>query len=421
MTALLLLALVAALLVLRQPLLVILLAAIAYAQWAWGRGQLEWIIEDMFVSLDKQIILAIPMFMLCGGVMTQGDAARRLTAVARALTGHLPGGMGIASILSCGVFAAISGSSIVTMLAIGSVLYPAMREAGYSRHYALGNVMAGGTLGIIIPPSIQLILYGLVTETSIVDLFSAGIGPGLLLVAVMVVHSVWVNWRAPRVAFSAPALRQALQEGIWSLLMPVILLGGIYSGFFSPTEAAALALLYAVVIEMWVHRELRFSDLGRVVLETAKLGGALFPLIAVALSLNLLLIENQVPAQLLKLVEGWIQSPLLFMVVTNIMLLIVGCFMTTAEAILILGPMLAPMAVLYGFDKVVFGVIMIINLEIGLLTPPVGLNLIVAMSAFKEPFATLAKAAVPFIALMLLALAMVSTWPQISLFFVGAN
>lgn len=418
MSALILLAIVAALLILRQPLLVILLAAIAYAQMVWGSGQLGWIIEDMFVSLDKELILAIPMFMLCGGVMTKGTTARRLTDVARALVGHLPGGLGVAGILSSAIFAAISGSSIVTMLAIGSVIYPAMREAGYTKRFALGTVMSGGTLGIIIPPSIPLILYGLVTETSIVDLFRAGVGPGLLLVGLFAVYSVIANRKMTTARFSMRGLIESLRHGVWALMMPVILLGGIYSGFFSPTEAAAVALVYAVIIELLVHREIALRDLKDVVLEAAKLGGALFPLIAVALSLNLILIENRVPDQMVDLVDDWITSPVTFIIMVNLLLLAVGAFMTTAEAILILGPILAPMAVFYGFDKVVFGVIMIVNLEIGLLTPPVGLNLIVAMSAFKEKFGLLVRAALPFIALMIGALALISWLPQISLFFV---
>jgi C4-dicarboxylate transporter DctM subunit len=200
--------------------------------------------------------------------------------------------------------------------------------------------------------------------------------------------------------------------------MPVILLGGIYSGFFSPTEAAAVALVYSVFIELAVHREIRFRDLKGVVLEAAKLGGALFPLIAVALSLNLILIENRVPDLMVDWVNGWIDSPITFIIIVNLLLLAVGAVMTTAEAILILAPILAPVAAIYGFDKVVFGIIMIVNLEIGLLTPPVGLNLIVAMTAFKAKFIELVKAAMPFILLMIFALGLISWLPSISLYFV---
>jgi C4-dicarboxylate transporter DctM subunit len=413
--ALILLGLVLLLLLLRQPLLVILLAAAALVHIVWGKGQLDYIIEDMWVSLDKELILSIPMFVLCGGVMTKGSTSRRLIAIASALTRPLPGGMAVACVLSCGIFAAISGSSIVTMLAIGSVMYPAMRGAGYDNRYALGVVMAGGTLGIIIPPSIPLILYGLVTETSITDLFVAGVGPGLLILAVFAVHAMWVNRHVPTQPFEWSLLGRALREGIWAVLMPVILLGGIYTGYFSAIEAAAVALLYALVIEIAVHREMKLSDFYDVVLDASKLGGTLFPLLAVALSLNLVMTEHRVPTQMVELMKGWIDSPLMFMLLVNLLLLLVGCLMTSGEAILILAPILAPLALAYGYDKVLFGIIMIVNLEIGFLTPPVGLNLLVAMSTFRQKFGELVIAAAPFIVLMLLCLAVVVWQPWIAM------
>jgi C4-dicarboxylate transporter, DctM subunit len=416
---LIILGLVAALLLLRQPLLVILLAVVAVVHLVWGKGQLDYIIEDMWISLDKELILSIPMFILCGGVMTKGSTARRLIDIASALTGHLPGGLAVACVLSCGIFAAISGSSIVTMLAIGTVMLPAMQRAGYGDRYALGAVMAGGTLGIIIPPSIPLILYGLVTESSITDLFVAGIGPGLLLLLVFALHGMWVNRKMPRQAFNTGALWQALRRGIWALLMPIILLGGIYSGYFSAIEAAAVSLIYALVIETFVHREFKPRDFYDVVLDASKLGGTLFPLLAVALSLNLVLTEHRVPMMMVEMMRGWIDSPLAFMLIVNVLLLIVGCLMTSGEAILILAPMLAPMAAAYGYDKVLFGIIMIVNLEIGFLTPPVGLNLLVAMSNFKRKFGELVQAAVPFIFLMLACLALIAWQPWIAMALVG--
>jgi C4-dicarboxylate transporter DctM subunit len=417
-TALLVVGLVLLLLVLRQPLLVILLAIAAVVQIVWGRGQLDYIVEDMWVALDKELILSIPLFMLCGSVMTRGSTARRLIAVMDALTRSLPGGLGVSCILTCALFASISGSSIVTMLAVGTVMYPAMMQAGYDRRFALGAVMAGGTLGIVIPPSIPMILYGLVTESSITELFLAGVGPGLLLTGLMSAYAMWVNRRMPTQRFESAVLRRALREGVWALLTPVILLGGIYSGFFTPTEAAAVGLLYALVIEMFVHRTFTLRDFRLVVLETAKLGGSLFPVLAVALSLNIVLIEHRVPASMVGLVQGWIDSPTTFMLLVNLLLLGVGCLMTTGEAILVLAPLLAPVAEAFGYDKVVFGIIMILNLEIGFLTPPVGLNLIVAMSAFKQPFGLLCRAAIPFILIMFLGLALVVIEPRIAMWLV---
>jgi C4-dicarboxylate transporter DctM subunit len=321
-------------------------------------------------------------------------------------------------VLSCAVFAAISGSSIVTMLAIGSVMFPAMRRAGYDIKFTLGAIMSGGTLGILIPPSIPMIIYGLVTETSIIDLFAAGFGPGILLTVVLSGYAVWFNRKRPAEAFSLNEFFVAFRRGIWAVLMPVIMLGGIYSGFFTATEAAAVALAYAMVVEIFVHRELKFVDFYNVVLDASKLGGSLFPVLAVALSLNIILIEHRIPQSMVGFMQGYIDDPWVFMLLVNVLLLIVGCLMTTGEAILVLAPLLAPMAAAYGFDKVIFGLIMILNLEIGYLTPPVGLNLIVAMSAFKQPFGLLCRAAIPFILLMLGCLVAVIWQPWIAMYFV---
>ena len=419
MTALLLVGIVLALLILRQPLLVILMSVAAYIHIVWGQAKLDYIIEDMWVGLDKEVILSIPLFILCGNVMTRGSIAQRLINILASITRPLPGGMAVACVLSCAVFAAISGSSIVTMLAIGSIMYPAMRQAGYNMNFTLGAIMSGGTLGIIIPPSIPMIIYGLVTETSVTDLFAAGFGPGILLTVVLSIYSVWVNRHMPTERFDFAHFKKAFRNGIWSAMMPVILLGGIYTGYFTATEAAAVALCYAMLVEVFIHRELKFSDFYKVVLDTSKLGGSLFPVLAIALSLNIILTEHRVPQMLVTAIQGYITSPVMFMLIVNALLLLVGCLMTTGEAILVLAPLLAPVAAAYGYDKVIFGLIMILNLEIGYLTPPVGLNLIVAMSAFKQPFGRLCIAAIPFILLMMFCLALVIWQPWIAMYFVN--
>jgi len=421
MTALLLVGIVLALLILRQPLLVILMSVAAYIHIVWGQAKLDYIIEDMWVGLDKEVILSIPLFILCGNVMTRGSIAQRLINILASITRPLPGGMAVACVLSCAVFAAISGSSIVTMLAIGSIMYPAMRQAGYNLNFTLGAIMSGGTLGIIIPPSIPMIIYGLVTETSVTDLFAAGFGPGILLTVVLSIYSVWVNRHMPTERFDFAHFKKAFRNGIWSAMMPVILLGGIYTGYFTATEAAAVALCYAMLVEVFIHRELKFSDFYKVVLDTSKLGGSLFPVLAIALSLNIILTEHRVPQMLVTAIQGYITSPVMFMLIVNALLLLVGCLMTTGEAILVLAPLLAPVAAAYGYDKVIFGLIMILNLEIGYLTPPVGLNLIVAMSAFKQPFGRLCIAAIPFILLMMFCLALVIWQPWIAMYFVNGK
>ncbi|MFO1198405.1 MAG: TRAP transporter large permease [Burkholderiaceae bacterium] len=418
MSAFLAIGLVVLLLFLRQPLLIILLCLAAAVQMIWGRGQLDYIVEDLWVALNKETILSIPMFLMCGGIMTRGSTARRLIRVAEALTCRVPGGLGAACILACMVFAAISGSSIVTMLAVGGIMLPAMKQAGYSERFSLGVVLAGGSLGVVLPPSVPLIIYGLVTETSIVDLFKAGLLPGLLLVVLFAGYAMWVNRRAPTRPFDWADLGRALREGVLAILMPVLLLGGIYSGYFSVTESAAVALAYALIVEVFVLKEMKLAELQHVVIDTAKLAGSLFPLLAVALSLALVLAEHRVPEHLVELLKGWFTNPYTFMITVNLLLLVVSCLMTTTEALLILGPLLAPVAAAYGYDKVFFGIIMIHNLEIGYLLPPLGINLLIAMTAFKQKLGELTIAAAPFLVLMVVGLALLVIFPWITLVMV---
>lgn len=405
-----LLVMVLVLLAIRQNVVVILLASAAFVHLAWGDGQLIFLIEDLWISLDNETLLAIPMFLIAGNLMTRGSIARRLVEVSRLLTTALPGGLGIATILSCAIFAAISGSSPVTLLAVGAILYPALLQNGYSKRFALGALTSGGTLGIIIPPSIPLILYGLATEKSISDLFIAGIIPGIMLTLALSVYAWWANRHMPVTPFDPSAFVQALKDGIWSLLMPVILLGGIYTGWFSPTEAAAVALLYGLIIEALVHRELKPRDVYDTLVETAKMLGMLFPLVAVALSLKTVLTIEGVPHALADWITATVDSKIAFLIAVNLLLLVVGCLFDVISAILILGPLLLTAATAYGINPIHFGVMMVINLEIGFLTPPIGLNLIVAMTAFKEKFGEICIAVLPFIGIIMCILVLVTFW-----------
>ncbi len=418
LAAIILFVLVVALLALRVNLVAVLLILGAYVHLVWGEGEVVYIIEDMWIALDKEVLLSIPLFLLVGAIMGRGEIARRLIDVMREMTGALPGGMAVATILTCAVFAAISGSSAVTLIAVGSIAYPSLIREGYSRRFSLGALATGGTLGVIIPPSIPMILYGIATETSIVDLFTAGIIPGLVLVVLLSGYTLAVNRKLPRTGFSLSRLLRALRAGIWAMLLPVILLGGIYSGYFSPTESAAVALGYAVVIEMFVHREITLADLREVAIDTAAMMGSLFPILAIALSINLLLTTHQVPAALTAWMSGMITSKFTFLIVINILLLLVGMVMDMVSAILILAPILLVLGRAYGIDPVHLGIIMTVNLEIGLLTPPVGMNLIVAMTALREDFGLIVRGVLPFIAVMLVGLALITFVPQLSLFLV---
>lgn len=368
--------------------------------------------------MDNSVLLAIPMFIIAGALMSRGSIAERLIEIVSAATQWMPGGLGFATILSCALFAAISGSSPATLLAVGAVMYPALKTAGYTRNFALGAVTSAGTLGIIIPPSIPLIIYGIITETSIVDLFLAGIIPGALLTLALGLYSVIRNRHVPRTAFSLPRLVAALRNGIWSLLLPVILLGGIYSGFFSPTEAAAVSVGYALLIEIFIHRELGIRDFFAVGLQTAQMLGTLFPIVAVALSIKTILAIEGIPQDFATWLQGAVSSKIAFLLAVNAALLIIGCLIDVVSAILLLGPILFAAAHSFGIDPVHFGIIMVINLEIGLLTPPVGLNLLVAMTAFRERFRDICVSVLPFIAIMIGILLLVTFMPQLSLLFV---
>jgi C4-dicarboxylate transporter DctM subunit len=409
---------VLALLLLRQNLFVILGCVTAYAYIAFAGESLDGIILDAWSALNKDILLSIPLYILAGNIMAQGGIANRLIRFMRALTAPIPGGLAIAAVLSCAVFAAVTGSGTVTLVAVGAVMYPALLEAGYSKHFSIGALCAAGTLGVIIPPSIPLILYGVMTRTNIADLFMAGVGPGLLLTGAMVVYAMWVCRGAERTSWSLGELGAAFSKGIWALLMPVLILGGIYGGIFTPTESAAVAVVYALLVELLIYRELGPADLGEVTVRTSRLLGALFPVLMLAFSLNMFLTYQQVPEQMVGWLGERISSPLVMLVGTNLFLILIGCLMDIGSAILILAPMLAPLAADQGLSPLHFGVIMVVNLEIGYLTPPLGLNLIVAMSVFHEDFWTICRAVLPFVALMLACLAVIAFTPQLTMLFV---
>jgi C4-dicarboxylate transporter DctM subunit len=415
MKALLGAALLFLLMLLRQPLLLLLAAGTAFVHVVLARGEVEYMIQDIWSALDREILLSIPMFLLAGAVMTRGTIARRLVRIMVALTAPIPGGLVVATVLSCAVFAAISGSSIVTMLAVGTVMFPALLAAGYPRTFSIGLICAGGTLGIIIPPSIPMILFGIMTETSITRLFIAGVLPGLLLAALLGLYAWWRNRGLGGGRWDGREILRAFRDGLPALALPVLLLGGIYSGHFTPTEAAVAALVYALVVEGLVYREVGVKDFYRMVGETVVTLGTLLPLVAFATSLSVILDYERVPQDLVAWVQTWIDDRASFLLAANVLLLVAGAFMEVGSAIVILAPLLMPMAKVYGVDPVHFGIIMTVNLEIGYITPPVGLNLFVAMAAFKAGFAEVCRAALPFVVVMLVGLAIVSAVPALSL------
>jgi len=406
-----------ALLFLRQPVVLILAGCTAYIHiFLASKSSVEYLVQDMWFTVDREVLLSIPMFILAGSLMTSGSIAQRLINVMVAMTAPVPGGLAIAAVLACGVFAAISGSSIVTMLAIGTIMYPALLKDGYSKVFSIGLICSAGTLGVMIPPSIPMILYGIVTETSITKLFIAGIAPGLVLVLLFSVYSYAKNRSKPTQEFDLERIAVAWKEGVFAIFLPVLLLGGIYTGYFSPTESAAVSLLYALLVELLIHRSMKLESYKQVALGTVTMLGALLPLLAICTSLNTILAYEGIAKSWVAFVAANVSSPVLVMLGINVLLLIVGCLMEVASAIMVFAPLLYPMAMNAGFDPVHFGIIMTANLEIGYLTPPVGLNLIVAMAAFRESFALIVRGVVPFMVIMLAWLALVASWPSMVLY-----
>ena len=406
-----------ALLWLRQPILVLLGCASLFLYAFFDDGRPEYLIYDVWEAFNKEVLLAIPLFMFAGAVMSRGSIARRLIDFAVAVTRFMPGGLAIATVLSAAGFAAISGSAAVTLLAVGAIMHQALIENGYGKGFAIGLICASGVLGIIVPPSIPLILYGVMTETSIADLFIAGLGPALLLIAVLALYTLIRHGRqSGGGSWDWQEVKRTGLRALPAMPLPVLVLGGIYGGFFTPTEAAAVSVALAVLVELAVHRDLNLRDLWDISLETSRLMGSLFLVLAFAVSINVFLTYQQIPQQTLAAMEGMIDSPWQFLALGNLLLLAVGMVIDIGSAVLILSPLLEPLANRLGIESVQLGIMMILNLGIGYLTPPMGLNLIVAMGAFKEDFATVVKAVLPFIGLMLLALALVALIPQISTF-----
>ena len=377
--------------------------------------------ESMRKITDKHPLLAIPFFVLSGSIMSRGAIADRLIGVARSLFSGIPGGLGIATVLACMFFAAISGSSPVTVITIGGVMYPALVAAGYSERFAIGLVTSAGTLGILIPPSIPMIIYGIfaseaTTPIKSEELFLAGVGPGLLIGLFFSIYCFFVGWRRGErfKRYDEPILERLI-EGVWSLMLPVIILGGIYSGLFTATEAAAVSVLYSVFVEVWVHRSLTFEDLPSVIGEATVLMGSLLVIFVMAVGLNDLITDLEIADQVVAWIKQQDLTPITFMLVLNLFLLLVGCVMDIMSAIMILVPLLAPMAVAYGIDPIHLGIVFIVNLELGYLTPPMGLNLFVSTSLFNKPLGTVIRSVLPTLALLALALVCVTYIPSIAL------
>lgn len=418
MTILFLFVVLFALMLIGAPIAVSLGLAGASTIMLFSNDSVRSLAIKLFETGEHYTLLAIPFFLLAGSFMTTGGVARRLIDFANACVGHIRGGLAMGSVLACMLFAALSGSSPATVAAVGSIAIAGMVRSGYPKPFAAGIVTNAGTLGILIPPSVVMVVYAAATESSVGALFMAGVVPGLLLgvviMAIIYIIAVKKNLPAqPRATFKE--WLTAGRKAVWGLSLMVVILGGIYSGMFTPTEAAAVAAVYSAFVAIFIYKDLAFKDVPKVVLESAKLSIMLMFIIANAMLFAHVLTTEQIPQQ----ITAWVMQaglePWMFLIMVNIVLLIAGAFMEPSAIILILAPILFPIAVELGIDPIHLGIIMVVNMEIGLITPPVGLNLFVTSAVTKMPVEQVVKATLPWVVVMLFFLAAITYLPAISL------
>jgi len=383
-----------------------------------GRDSLASLALKLFETSEQFTLLAIPFFILAGAFMTTGGVARRMIRFAIACIGHLQGGLAMASVLACMLFAAVSGSSPATVVAVGSIVIAGMVRAGYSKEVAAGVICNAGTLGILIPPSIVMVVYAAATESSVGKLFMAGVLPGILLgLMLMLAIYVWARVvglpRQPRASLNEVLV--AGRESLWGLLLLVIILGGIYGGVFTPTEAAAVSAVYAFFVAVYVYRDIGLKHVPKVLVDAGRVTVMLMFIIANALLFAYVLTTERIPQSIAEQIVSWGMTPWQFLAVVNILLLIAGNFMEPTGIILILAPILFPIATRLGVDPIHLGIIMVVNMEIGMVTPPVGLNLFVTSGITGLSVMQVVRAAFPWLSVLLVFLVIITYIPSISL------
>jgi C4-dicarboxylate transporter DctM subunit len=375
--------------------------------------------QSILNGIDKFPLLAIPAFIFAGNLMEQGGITQSIVRVFRHMLGHIPGSLGIVTIFSCMFFAAISGSGPGAAAAVGAIMIPAMIRYGYPPAYAAAAAATGGTLGVMIPPSNPMILYGIIANTSIRDLFIAGVVPGVLigfaLAGVAYLYAKWLGIKAIDREESDGSIWRVLWDGKAALAMPVIILGGIYSGFFTPVEASVVAVLYAAFVGVFVNRSLNRAGFGIALHRTHMISGALMIVVAASTLFARIITFERIPQMLVETFSNATDNVLLLLLMINILLLIIGCFMETLSAIIILGPVLVPLIASFGVDKTHFGIILILNIEIAFLTPPLGVNLFVAAQIAGIKIEKMMLATLPYILILLVMLALITLVPEISL------
>ncbi|EPV2529111.1 TRAP transporter large permease [Vibrio alginolyticus] len=380
---------------------------------------IEFLVQGMVTGLDSFPLLAVVLFTLAGNLMSQGGISKRLLHVAEVFFGHFTGGLGIVAIVACMFFASISGTGSATVAAIGLTMIPSMVKKGYDRSFAGALIASSGGIGVIIPPSVVMIVYAITAEVSVTKMFMAGIIPGLVVGMVLIGYCLIVSKMRGYTGNERKATWSerlaALKEASWAMLLPVIILGGIYSGIFTPTESAAIGVLYGLFFGMFVYKELKPAQVVKIILESSLLVGAVLVIVGASVTFGRILTLERLPTEIAQFILSITENKLLILLCINVLLLLVGTFMETLAAIVILTPILLPITSALGMDPVHFGIVMIVNLAIGFVTPPLGANLFMASQVGKVPIESLSKAIMGWIGAMIVALMLITFTPAISL------
>ena len=420
MTFLLIVIIAVALLLIGIPIFVVITGLTLYLFFS-SQIDISAIIIEMHRMATTPVLVAIPLFTFAGYLLSESGAPKRLIRLSNALLGWLPGGLSVIALVTCAVFTALTGATGLTIIALGGILLPAMKRGRYSENFSLGLLTTSGTLGLLFPPSLPLIIYAIVAKVRIDHLFIAGILPGILLVVLLSAFSVYRSVRTdvPKTKFKFNEVGIAIKETLWELPLPVVVLGGIYSGYFAVSEAAAITAVYVLLAEVVIYRDIRLGQLPEIMKKSMVLVGGILIILGAAMGLTNYLIDAEIPMQLLDFFKTHIENPILFLVVLNIFLLAIGCTMGIFSALVVVVPLFTPLAEAYGIDPIHLGIIFLANLEIGASIPPLGINLFIASMRFDKPVLQLYVASLPFIAILLLALAIITYLPWLSLALIG--
>jgi tripartite ATP-independent transporter DctM subunit len=382
------------------------------------------VVIELYRLASNPMIVALMLFALAGYMLAESGASKRLVRLSTALLGRAPGGLPIVALLTSAFFTALTGASGITIVALGGLLLPALVEDRYSEKFSLGLLTTCGSLGLLFPPSLPLIVYGMVAEVKISELFVAGVLPGLLMLILLMLYSVWQGIRKRQsdcpseqceTPMSLAEISGALKGAVWELLLPVVVIGGVFSGFLAISEAAAITVLYVFLAETVIHREVKIRDLPSIILKTAVMVGAIVLILGASLAFNSFLVDQQVPNRILAFMQAHVQSRTGFLIILNVFLLGVGCILDMFSALVIVVPLIIPIANSYGVDLLHLGIIFLTNLQIGYSTPPVGMDLFIAGLRFEKPIVYLYIASLPFLAILLTALAIITFVPSLTL------